>query len=85
VRRLRRAAGLLLIALLPSCRAHGSEIAEAWASWRQAGVPAYVFDYEQSCFCFLETYNPVRIEVRGGRVARITPLDSAQRSAGSVP
>ena len=40
--------------------------------WRAAGLVNYRYDFEQQCFCVEERRQPVTVEVRGGRVARVT-------------
>jgi hypothetical protein len=45
---------------------------QAQKRWAEAGVASYAFDFSRSCFCPVESTEPVRIEVRNRSVVRIT-------------
>lgn len=81
---------LALSLLLPACSSSGGmpaeppvDLAAAQQRW-SAGAPAsYRFDYQQECFCVREQVQPVTIEVRDGRVARVVSRESGQEVAAT--
>lgn len=46
--------------------------------WQAAGMQSYRYDYEQQCFCAEERRQPVTVEVRDGRVARVVSRASGR-------
>lgn len=51
-------------------------LAEHRARWEAQRIESYRFDFEQQCFCAREQVQPVTIEVRSGRVARVVSRES---------
>ena len=46
--------------------------------WEAARLSDYRYDFEQQCFCLREQTQPVTVEVRGGRVARVVSRETGQ-------
>lgn len=65
----------------PDAEAPGAP-AEAQQRWQAAGLQDYQFDFQQQCFCVLEQVQPVTIEVRGGKVARVVSRETGQDLTG---
>lgn len=57
--------------------------AEAERRWEASGVRDYRFDFQQQCFCVPEQVQPVTIEVRDGRIVRVTARPSGQDITGA--
>lgn len=66
----------------PDATEPGSPAAAALERWEAAGLQDYRFDFQQQCFCVPEQVQPVTIEVRGGRVARVTARETGQDITG---
>lgn len=66
----------LVLLLLAGCatdpRGDAPEgLGEHRARWEAQRIESYRFDFAQQCFCAREQVQPVTIEVRSGRVARV--------------
>jgi hypothetical protein len=46
--------------------------------WEAAQLADYRFDFQQQCFCVLEQVQPVTIEVRAGRIARVISRETGE-------
>jgi hypothetical protein len=51
--------------------------------WDAAALGDYRYDFQQQCFCVREQVQPVTIEVRGGRVARVVSRETGAEVAAS--
>lgn len=71
---------LLAAALVTACdlsqifggRSPREQLARNRERWEALGIRDYDFNYSVSCYCLPESTRPVRIEVRGGVVDRVT-------------
>jgi hypothetical protein len=80
-----RAVVLLVCLALSACSAAPTpdaeprgEVAAHERLWREAGLEDYRFAFRQECFCVREQVQPVTIEVRNGRIARVVANESGQ-------
>ncbi|HEX2187679.1 MAG TPA: DUF6174 domain-containing protein [Longimicrobiaceae bacterium] len=77
---------LLALPALAACaellRSDGPPVAggvlEQRAKWEAQRLDDYRFVVSRSCFCTEEATRPARVEVRNGRVARVTGVESGR-------
>ncbi len=53
-------------------------------AWADAGLDDYTYSFKQDCFCVLEQVQPVTIEVRDGRIARVVSAESGEDITGNT-
>ncbi len=51
-------------------------LAQAEARWEARSFPDYTIEMRQACFCPQEVTQWARLEVRGGRIARVVSLET---------
>lgn len=80
-----RAAVLVMCLAAVGCSANSSaeaepddEVAAQEGLWQEAGLESYRFEFQQQCFCVREQVQPVTIEVRDGRIARVVSNETGE-------